>query len=58
MNLLFILILFGLMHALRSFSDAGVIVSTCTSLSLGYLLLTAYFAGKLFAQVGLPKLTG
>jgi Kef-type K+ transport system membrane component KefB len=58
MNLFFILILFALMHALKSFSNGGVAASSGTSLALGYVLLTAYFAGKLFAQIGLPKLTG
>lgn len=58
MNVLFVIILFGLMHAFRSFSTAGVAASAGTSLAMGYLLLTAYFAGKTFAQLRLPKLTG
>ena len=58
MNLFFILVLFSLMHALRSFSEGGIAASSGTSLALGYVLLTAYFAGRLFAQIGLPKLTG
>lgn len=58
MNVFFVVILFGLMHALRSFSEGRGGGSAGTALALGYLLLTAYFAGRLFAQFGLPKLTG
>jgi Kef-type K+ transport system membrane component KefB len=57
-NLILILILGGLMQAVRSFTIAGGEGSGGTSLAFGYLLLTAYFAGNLFKQVGLPRLTG
>jgi Kef-type K+ transport system membrane component KefB len=57
MPIFLVLVLTGLMRALATFnteeqSSAGV------SLTLGYLLLTAYFIGGLFKRVGLPKLTG
>lgn len=57
MSLVLVLVLTGLMQALATFatderSSAGV------SLTLGYLLLCAYFIGGLFKRVGLPKLTG
>lgn len=58
MNLILILILGGLMQAVRSFTIAGSAENGGTSLAFGYLLLTAYFAGNLFKQVGLPRLTG
>lgn len=58
MNLLFVVALFGLMHAFRSFAAGSVPASSGTSLALGYLLLTAFFVGKVFSQIGLPKLTG
>jgi Kef-type K+ transport system membrane component KefB len=57
-NLILILVLGGLMQAVRSFTIAGGNDSGGTSLAFGYLLLTAYFAGNLFKQVGLPRLTG
>jgi Kef-type K+ transport system membrane component KefB len=57
MSIFLVLVLTGLMRALATFntdekSSAGV------SLTLGYLLLSAYFIGGLFKSVGLPKLTG
>jgi Kef-type K+ transport system membrane component KefB len=53
--ILIIMALGGLMHAVRSFAlEAG----TGTELAFGYLLLTAFFAGKIFSKLGLPKLTG
>jgi Kef-type K+ transport system membrane component KefB len=57
MSIFLVLVLTGLMRALGTFntereSSAGV------SLTLGYLLLSAYFIGGLFKRVGLPKLTG
>jgi Kef-type K+ transport system membrane component KefB len=54
--ILIIMALGGLMHAARSFAiDAGTVG---TELAFGYLLLTAFFAGKIFSRFGLPKLTG
>lgn len=53
---LIVLALGGLMHAARSFS-AGL-GSAGTELAFGYLLLSAYFMGKIVSRFGLPKLTG
>jgi Kef-type K+ transport system membrane component KefB len=47
----------GLMHFARSFST-GDGTSSGTTLSFGYLLLTAFFVGTLFKQLKLPRLTG
>jgi Kef-type K+ transport system membrane component KefB len=50
----------GLMHAARSFlpSDADGHAISGTALSFGFLLLGAFFAGKIFAAARLPRLTG
>jgi Kef-type K+ transport system membrane component KefB len=56
MNVIVVVVLFGLMHALRSFASTQAGVGT--SVGLGYLLLTGYFVGRVFADVKLPKLTG
>jgi len=56
MNLLLVLALGGLMHAARSFQDAGSIAGT--TLAFGFVLLVAFFAGGLSAGVRLPKITG
>lgn len=56
MNFLLILALGGLMHAARSFQGDGAAFGT--TLAFGFVLLTAFFAGRIFANVGLPKLTG
>lgn len=53
-----LLALGGLMHATMSFTVGTVPGSFGTTVSFGYLLLTAYFAGALFKRVRLPKLTG
>lgn len=58
MNVFMVLVLFGLMHAIRSFDHGSVASSVGISLALGYLLLTGYFFGRIFAQMRLPKLTG
>lgn len=59
MNILLLLTLAGLMHAVRSFSVSGEPGSSSgTSLALGYLLVSGFFAGKLLNQIRLPKLTG
>jgi Kef-type K+ transport system membrane component KefB len=47
----------GLMQAARSFAP-GTFQAGGTELAFGFLLLTAYFTGKLVSRVGLPKLTG
>ncbi|MBZ0233450.1 MAG: cation:proton antiporter [Deltaproteobacteria bacterium] len=52
-----LLALAGLMQAARSFAP-GVTLAGGTELAFGFLLLTAYFTGKLFSKIGLPKLTG
>src|SRR5436853_3365117 len=53
---LLILALGGLMQAARSFAPA--LGAGGAELAFGYLLLTAYFAGKIFNRLGFPKLTG
>ena len=52
--LILLLAVGGMMHAIRSF--AGPV--TGLELAFGYLLLVAYFTGKIFGRFGLPKLTG
>ncbi len=47
----------GLMQAARSFAP-GVTLAGGTELAFGFLLLAAYFTGKLFSNISLPKLTG
>lgn len=47
----------GLMQAARSFAP-GVTLAGGTELAFGFLLLAAYFTGKLFSKISLPKLTG
>jgi Kef-type K+ transport system membrane component KefB len=58
MNLIMLIALAGLMHAARSFGVGHVAGSSGTSLAVGYMLVTGYFAGALAAKVRLPKLTG
>jgi Kef-type K+ transport system membrane component KefB len=58
MNLLMLLVFAGLTHATRSFMADGEPGSSGTSLAFGYLLVSGYFAGRVVAQIGLPKLTG
>lgn len=55
--LLVLAALAGLMQAARSFAP-DALRSGGTELAFGFLLLTAYFTGKLFNRIGLPKLTG
>lgn len=55
-DILILLALTGLMQAARTFSATGI--SGGTELAFGYLLLVAYFAGRLGNRFGLPKLTG
>jgi Kef-type K+ transport system membrane component KefB len=57
-NALLLLLLAGLTHATRSFSTHGEPGSSGTSLALGYLLMTGYFAGRIVTRFGLPQLTG
>lgn len=51
-----LLALGGLMHAAGTFATSAGTGGTL--LSFGYLLLAAYFAGRLVARLGLPRLTG
>jgi Kef-type K+ transport system membrane component KefB len=57
-NVVLLIILAGLMHATRSFTEAGGPGSAGVTLALGYMLLTAFFAGGVFKQLRLPRLTG
>lgn len=57
MNAVVVVVLFGLMQALRAFGGGGA-TSVGTSVAVGYLLLTGYFVGRTFAELGLPRLTG
>lgn len=52
---LLLLALGGLMQAGRSFGNDA---SAGTLVSFGYLMLSAFFAGKIADRLGLPKLTG
>jgi Kef-type K+ transport system membrane component KefB len=56
-NVLLMLVLWGLMEAVRSFT-VGTGGTGGTSLAFGYLLLTAHFTGNVFHQLRLPRLTG
>jgi Kef-type K+ transport system membrane component KefB len=60
MRVLLIVVLGLVMHAAQQFAPAAGIGSApaATTLACGYLLLTAFLAGSLFKQFGLPKLTG
>ena len=46
----------GLMQAARTFAPGGL--PGGAELAFGYLLLSAYFTGKIFNRLGFPKLTG
>jgi Kef-type K+ transport system membrane component KefB len=60
MRILLIVVLGFVMQAAQQFAPAAGIGSApaATTLACGYLLLTAFLAGSLFKQLGLPKLTG
>ncbi len=58
MSLLIVLSLGILMHMLSSFRVDGTDPSGATAVALGYLLLSAFFVGRLFHQLRLPRLTG
>ena len=58
MNLVLLLALAALMHATRSFAAGNASGSAGTLLAFGYVLVSAFFAGGLFKQVRLPRLTG
>ena len=58
-QILLIIAVGGLMHAARTFAPgAGAGTSAGTALAIGFFLLTAFFVGKLFAAIRLPRLTG
>jgi Kef-type K+ transport system membrane component KefB len=57
MNVVFLVVLALLMHATRSFGT-GAPGSPGSLLAFGYVLVSAYFAGGLFKQFRLPRLTG
>ena len=54
--LILLLAVGGLMQAARTFTTDTSIAGT--ELAFGYLLLSAYFTGKIFNRLGFPKLTG
>jgi Kef-type K+ transport system membrane component KefB len=56
-NLLLVLVLWALMESVRSFRHVEPRISG-TSLAFGYLLLTAFFSGRIFRDLRLPMLTG
>ncbi len=56
-QILLLLALGGLMHAAGTFAPSSATLGGA-ELAFGYLLLTAYFNGKLVSRFGLPKLTG
>ncbi len=56
MTIVIVILLGWLMHATRSFAVGGG--SGGTLLSFGYVLLSAFFVGKLFKRIRLPRLTG
>ncbi|MDZ4693755.1 MAG: cation:proton antiporter [Deltaproteobacteria bacterium] len=58
MKFVLIVALAGLMHAARTFDVGLPGDSAGTTLGFGFLLLTAYFMGRFFKQIHLPKLTG
>lgn len=58
MNVLLLVVIAGLMSAVRSFEIGSEPGSSGTSLAFGYLLTTGYLAGLLAKRVQLPKLTG
>jgi Kef-type K+ transport system membrane component KefB len=57
-NLVFLVVLAGLMHATRTFDPGGPDGSAGVLLAFGFVLVTAFFAGRLFDQLRLPRLTG
>jgi Kef-type K+ transport system membrane component KefB len=58
MNVVLLVVLAGLMHATRSFGVGGAPGSAGTLLAFGYVLVSAFFAGGVFKQLRLPRLTG
>jgi Kef-type K+ transport system membrane component KefB len=58
MKVVFLVVLAALMQATRSFTAGGDPGTAGTLLAFGYVLVTAFFAGGLFEQLRLPRLTG
>jgi Kef-type K+ transport system membrane component KefB len=58
MRIVILAALLGIMTAAASFHADGTDTGAGTALSVGYLLLTAFFLGAIFKQLRLPKLTG
>lgn len=58
MNLLLLLLIGGLMHAARTFSVSAAPATGGVALAFGYVMLTAFFAGRSFKDLHLPRLTG
>jgi Kef-type K+ transport system membrane component KefB len=58
MNIILLVALAGLMHATRSFAAGSALGSAESLLAFGYVLVSAFFAGGLFKQLRLPRLTG
>lgn len=58
MKVVFLVVLAALMHATRSFTAGGAPGPAGTLLAFGYVLVTAFFAGGVFEQLRLPRLTG
>jgi Kef-type K+ transport system membrane component KefB len=58
MTVLLLLVIGGLMHATRTFTQGSEPGTAGISLGVGYLLISAYLGGRLAADLGLPKLTG
>jgi Kef-type K+ transport system membrane component KefB len=60
MQILLLLLVFGLMQAAVSFAPTPGIGSAraAVTLAAGFILLAALFSGNLFKRLGLPRLTG
>ena len=57
MNLVMLVALTVLVQAVQSFAPESANASA-VALSCGFLLVAGFFAGRLFKDLGLPKLTG
>ena len=60
MQVILLAVIFGLMHAARSFAPQPGLGATPASITMGagFILLAALFTGNLFRRWGLPQLTG
>jgi Kef-type K+ transport system membrane component KefB len=59
-QLILLIVVFGLMHAARSFAPRPELGSAPAAITLaaGFLLISALFTGNLFKNIGLPRLSG